>query len=70
MTTLAPDSFITPAQARHAIRGQGWEISPGGDFCWHPDTPGVIWELERRGDFTNADTVRATAHYVWVILTS
>lgn len=70
MTTLAPDCFITPSVARHHARETGFEVSPTGMYCWHPETPGVLWELERRGDFTNAATVRKTAHYVWVILTS
>jgi hypothetical protein len=69
MTTLAPDCFITPRHARVAAREAGFQISETGEFAWHPETPGVIWELERRGDFTSADTVRRTAHYVWVILT-
>lgn len=69
---LAPDSFVTPGDARRAIAKSGfeWAIMGGEYVAWHPETPGVIWELESRGDFTNASTAKATAHYVWVIQTA
>jgi hypothetical protein len=57
-------TFVVPSHARAEMLRAGGRISPDGMSAILPVVGS--FHLERRGDFTNAETVRNTAHYVWV----